>query len=113
MDKSHRLVLWFEEVDRHDTPLVGGKGASLGEMYRQLVPKGVRIPNGFATTAKAFREAGNPFDPRLAESLRRHIYGSGNSLDPGAAYAAFRGRAPTVTPLLRKRGLIPDEAQPA
>ena len=56
MDKSHRLVLWFEEVDRHDTPLVGGKGASLGEMYRQLVPKGVRIPNGFATTAKAFRD---------------------------------------------------------
>jgi pyruvate, water dikinase len=54
MDKSQRLVLWFEEVDRHDTPIVGGKGASLGEMYRQLVPKGVRIPNGFATTAKAF-----------------------------------------------------------
>jgi peptidyl-dipeptidase Dcp len=59
---------------------------------------------------EAFREAGNPFDERLAQSLRRYIYGSGNSLEPGAAYAAFRGRAPTVTPLLRKRGLLPEDA---
>ena len=58
----------------------------------------------------AFREAGNPFDPQLAQSLQRNIYGSGNSLEPGAAYAAFRGRAPTVTPLLRKRGLLPEDA---
>ncbi len=58
----------------------------------------------------AFREAGNPFDERLAQSLQRYIYGSGNSLEPGAAYAAFRGRAPTVVPLLRKRGLIDDDA---
>ncbi len=58
----------------------------------------------------AFREAGNPFDPRLADSLRRHIYGSGNSLDPGAAFVAFRGRAPVVAPLLRKRGLIAEDA---
>ncbi len=56
MDKSDRLVLWFEETDRRDVALVGGKASSLGEMYRQLVPKGVRIPNGFATTAKAFRD---------------------------------------------------------
>lgn len=63
----------------------------------------------------AFREAGDPFDPALAARLRRCIYGSGNSLEPGAAFAAFRGRAPTVTPLLRKRGLLPEEqaAQPA
>ena len=36
-------------------PLVGGKNASLGEMYRHLVPKGVKIPNGFAVTAYAYR----------------------------------------------------------
>ena len=54
MDKSERLVLWFSELDRNDAAIVGGKGASLGEMYRELVPKGVRIPNGFATSAKAF-----------------------------------------------------------
>jgi pyruvate,water dikinase len=51
-----RRVLWFEEVGTGDTHLVGGKAASLGEMYRQLVPKGVRIPNGFATTTRAHRE---------------------------------------------------------
>jgi pyruvate,water dikinase len=39
-----------------DVPLVGGKKASLGEMYRELTAQGVRVPNGFATTADAFRE---------------------------------------------------------
>jgi peptidyl-dipeptidase Dcp len=58
----------------------------------------------------AFREAGNPFDPALADRLRRCIYSSGNSVEPGAAFAAFRGRPPTVAPLLRKRGLIAEEA---
>jgi peptidyl-dipeptidase Dcp len=59
----------------------------------------------------AFKEAGSPFDPAVAERLKRYIYSSGNSLEPGAAYAAFRGRAPTVTPLLDKRGLL--QAEPA
>jgi len=54
----------------------------------------------------AFLEAGSPFDPGVAASLLRHVYASGNSVEPGAAFAAFRGRAPQVTPLLRKRGLI-------
>ncbi len=54
----------------------------------------------------AFKEAGSPFDPAVARALRRFIYASGNSLEPGAAFAAFRGRAPTVQPLLEKRGLV-------
>jgi peptidyl-dipeptidase Dcp len=58
----------------------------------------------------AFTEAGSPFDARVAKALHRYIYSSGNSLEPGAAYAAFRGRAPTVQPLLKKRGLIEDPA---
>lgn len=49
------LVTGFDEIDMDDTPRVGGKNASLGEMYRELVPKGVRIPPGFATTADAYR----------------------------------------------------------
>ena len=53
--KEEALVLWFEEVGIADIPLVGGKNASLGEMIRQLQPKGVNVPNGFATTAHAFR----------------------------------------------------------
>lgn len=55
----------------------------------------------------AFKEAGSPFDPVVAQALQRYIYGSGNSLEPGAAYAAFRGRPATVAPLLAKRGLVP------
>jgi peptidyl-dipeptidase Dcp len=53
----------------------------------------------------AFSEAGNPFDPVVAQRLLKHVYSSGNSVEPGAAFAAFRGRAPTVQPLLAKRGL--------
>jgi peptidyl-dipeptidase Dcp len=53
----------------------------------------------------AFSEAQDPFDPITAARLLHYIYSSGNSLEPGAAYAAFRGRAATVQPLLQKRGL--------
>jgi len=59
----------------------------------------------------AFVEAGSPFAPEVAGRLRRHVYAAGNSVEPGAAYAAFRGRPPTVQPLLKKRGLL--EAEPA
>ena len=54
----------------------------------------------------AFTEAGNPFDAAVAQRLLKHIYSSGNSVEPGAAFAAFRGRAATVQPLLAKRGLL-------
>lgn len=56
------LVRWFEEIGIEDVPLVGGKNASLGEMYRELAAKGVKVPNGFAVTAQAYwdflRESG-------------------------------------------------------
>jgi peptidyl-dipeptidase Dcp len=54
----------------------------------------------------AFVEAGDPFDPAVAQRLRRFIYGAGNTLAPDAAYRAFRGRDPDVTPMLRKKGLL-------
>ncbi|MGB3517780.1 MAG: phosphoenolpyruvate synthase [Elainellaceae cyanobacterium] len=53
--KDNALILWFEEVGIADIPYVGGKNASLGEMIQQLMPKGVSVPTGFATTAYAFR----------------------------------------------------------
>ncbi|HBQ97490.1 MULTISPECIES: phosphoenolpyruvate synthase [unclassified Roseofilum] len=53
--KNEAFVLWFEQVGISDIPLVGGKNASLGEMIQQLTPKGVVVPNGFATTAHAYR----------------------------------------------------------
>lgn len=49
------MVLWFDQLGIEDVPLVGGKNASLGEMYRLLTPKGVKIPNGYALTATAYR----------------------------------------------------------
>ena len=55
MDKKKAFILWFKELGIEDVPLVGGKNASLGEMYRNLTQKGVNIPNGFAVTAYAYR----------------------------------------------------------
>ena len=49
-------IEWFEKISIEDVPHVGGKNASLGEMYQELKDKGVKVPNGFATTADAFRE---------------------------------------------------------
>jgi peptidyl-dipeptidase Dcp len=59
----------------------------------------------------AFTEAGSPFDPAVAARLLRYIYAAGNSVEPNAAYAAFRGRPPRLEPLLDKRGLL--QADPA
>ncbi|MFN6351845.1 MAG: PEP/pyruvate-binding domain-containing protein, partial [Cyanobacteriota bacterium] len=50
-----RLVVPFEEVGIDAVAEVGGKNASLGEMIRELVGEGVRVPGGFATTAAAYR----------------------------------------------------------
>ena len=69
---SRAWVRWFADIGIEDVPLVGGKNASLGEMYRALVAKGVRIPNGFAITAQAYRdfvrEAG--LEATLGETLK-------------------------------------------
>jgi pyruvate,water dikinase len=54
-DREKRLVLWFDEIGIDDVPLVGGKNASLGEMYQRLTSQGVNIPWGFAITAYAYR----------------------------------------------------------
>jgi pyruvate,water dikinase len=50
-----RFIRWFRDIGLGDVPLVGGKNASLGEMYRELTPQGIRIPNGFAITAAGYR----------------------------------------------------------
>ena len=53
MEKK-RLVLWFNEISIGDTPIVGGKNSSLGEMYTKLTKKGINVPNGFCTTSEAY-----------------------------------------------------------
>jgi pyruvate, water dikinase len=55
MTASRGYIRWFKEIGIDDVPLVGGKNASLGEMYRNLTAGGVRVPNGFAVTAEAYR----------------------------------------------------------
>ncbi|MGZ5101014.1 MAG: PEP/pyruvate-binding domain-containing protein, partial [Usitatibacter sp.] len=50
-----RLTRRFSEIGSGDVALVGGKNASLGEMYRELRPLGIPVPNGFAVTAEAYR----------------------------------------------------------
>jgi pyruvate,water dikinase len=52
---TSRYVRFFEEFGIDDVPLVGGKNASLGEMFQKLSGQGVRIPHGFAITAQAYR----------------------------------------------------------
>jgi len=49
-------ILWFKELGKDDVDIVGGKNSSLGEMISNLSKVGIRVPNGFATTADAFRE---------------------------------------------------------
>jgi pyruvate,water dikinase len=62
-------ILWFSELRKTDVNEVGGKSASLGEMYSLLTPKGINIPNGFSTTAHAYLSflEYNGFDKKLKE----------------------------------------------
>jgi len=55
MTKSKKFILWFSEIGMRDVLLVGGKNASLGEMYRKLTKRGINIPNGFAVTSYAYK----------------------------------------------------------
>jgi pyruvate,water dikinase len=68
-----RFVLWFDEITIDDIPLVGGKNASLGEMVRELGGRGVKVPNGFATTADAFRHFLR--EARLDDHIRTTLTG--------------------------------------
>jgi peptidyl-dipeptidase Dcp len=91
---NHRLV--------HFQHLFSGSGYAAG--YYVYLWAEVLDADAF----DAFVEAGDPFDAQVAQALQRFIYGSGNSLEPREAFAAFRGRAARVEPMLRKKGLIPD-----
>ncbi|OOG51852.1 phosphoenolpyruvate synthase [Polaromonas sp. C04] len=55
MNSAPRYIRWFNQIGDADVPLVGGKNASLGEMYSRLTAQGVKVPNGFAITVQAYR----------------------------------------------------------
>ena len=77
-------------------------GSSYAAAYYVYLWAEVLDADGF----EAFKEAGDPFDPETAARVRKFIYSSGNSIEPLQAYSLFRGRAPLVEPMLRKKGLI-------
>ena len=54
---TYNHICWFSDIGLRDVAAVGGKNASLGELYSVLASQGVRVPNGFALTAHAYREA--------------------------------------------------------
>ena len=54
MKQNAKYIRWLQEISIDDIPIVGGKNASLGEMYRELIRQGIKIPNGFAVTAESY-----------------------------------------------------------
>jgi pyruvate,water dikinase len=68
---SYKYIKFFNQIGIKDIPLVGGKNASLGEMYQNLANKGIQIPNGIATTSDAFfyflKESG--LDNKIREKI--------------------------------------------
>ncbi len=56
MNISNKNVIWLDQLGMKDVDRVGGKNASLGEMIQHLTSVGIRVPMGFATTARAYRE---------------------------------------------------------
>ena len=77
-------------------------GASYSSQYYVYLWAEVLDADGY----DAFVEAGDPFDAGVAKRLLQHIYAAGNTRDPAQAYLAFRGRAPTVAAMLKKKGLV-------
>ena len=56
MDKQKANIIWFKDLGIEDVPLVGGKNAALGEMFANLTELGIKVPNGFAITARAYND---------------------------------------------------------
>ena len=102
-DALKRIAMPAEISMRHRTPhfahIFSGDGYAAG--YYSYLWSEVLDADAF----DAFREAGDIFHPETAARLRKYIYGAGNLRDPGEAYTAFRGRLPSIDPLLRQRGL--------
>ena len=71
MTKKTAHVLWFKDINKNDIPLVGGKGANLGEMVKAGIP----VPDGFVVTAKAY------FDFINSTSIKKKIMTELSGLD--------------------------------
>lgn len=71
MKSKIEYIRWFEDLTSADVAAVGGKNASLGEMIRELKSEGIQVPDGFATTAAAYRDfiAENKLEPKIREQI--------------------------------------------
>lgn len=94
-------ILWFAEIELKDLDQVGGKNASLGEMVQKLTSAGVQVPDGFATTADAYRRflADSGLDQRIVDRL------TGLDTDDVTALAAA---GQEVRRLIRETPFLPD-----
>ncbi|NVE96020.1 phosphoenolpyruvate synthase [Altererythrobacter lutimaris] len=88
--KADTNIRWFETLSREDVAIVGGKNASLGEMISTLASKSIRVPPGFATTARAFRQflSANALDELLADELSKYKHGQSTLAETGAKIRA-------------------------
>ena len=98
MTKSKKYILWYKEISKNDVALVGGKNASLGEMFSQLNKKGINIPDGFVLTSSAYwyflkfnkidkkiKEIFYKFNPKSLKSLKQ----TGQRQKPEYALSTF------------------------
>ncbi len=108
-ERRSEYILWFDEIGIEDIPLVGGKNASLGEMCRELSAKGIKVPDGFAITAEAYRhflrEAGldqsineilSDLDTHDLENLRQRASQCGRPFWPPNFRRIWRRRSSTL-----------------
>jgi peptidyl-dipeptidase Dcp len=115
-------VVAFERAELDRLGLPAGVGVNHRLVHFQHLFSGSAYAAGYyvylwaevldADGYEAFVEAGDPFHPEVARRLARFIYSAGNSIEPGAAYRAFRGRAAGPEPMLRQRGLLEPVATP-
>ena len=86
-----KFVVRFDEVSSRDGAQVGGKNAALGEMIRALKKQGVRVPDGFATTADAFRlfVRENKIDKKIRAEIQRLKKGTKSLASAGKTLRAL------------------------
>lgn len=107
------------DIERFEHAALAAIGMPSEIVMRHRLPHFMHIMSGYAAgyysylwsevmdadAFAAFEEAGDVFHQPTAEKLKKYIYSAGNRRDPHEAYVAFRGRAPTIDGLMRKRGL--------
>jgi pyruvate,water dikinase len=103
MEEQKNYVEWFENLGSGDVAKVGGKNSSLGEMIRMLKEQGIRVPDGFATTSKAYWELIEVND--LSDKVRERI----DELDQGKKSLAKVGKS--IRRLFRKAEFPPSVSE--